>query len=123
MWIYTYILFNPSITFVMASTFTNKITPLLKKYTYKMYFNLNVYCLYFTSLQHTTYFNKLRKVLQCLDYFHNNSPLCAGLTIPPLTRTMLFINHEGCVNTLQDECQEFYRSHGRWSKVSSKIDV
>lgn len=34
-------------------------------------------------------------------------------------RTMLFINHEGCVNTLQDECQEFYRSHGRDSRNRS----
>ena len=28
-------------------------------------------------------------------------------------RTMLFINHEGCVNTLQSECSKFYEEHGK----------
>jgi len=28
-------------------------------------------------------------------------------------RTMLFINHEGCVNTLQSECNKFYEEHGK----------
>merc|ERR1712127_805440 len=33
--------------------------------------------------------------------------------------TMLLINHEGCVNTLQDECQAFYTSHGKDSRNRS----
>merc|ERR1712126_348555 len=34
-------------------------------------------------------------------------------------RTMLFINHEGCVNTLQDECLAFYSNHGQDSRNQS----
>jgi hypothetical protein len=32
---------------------------------------------------------------------------------------MLFINHEGCVNTLQDECERFYTEHGQDSRNRS----
>jgi len=34
-------------------------------------------------------------------------------------RTMLFINHEGCVNTLQWECEQFYKIHGQDSRNQS----
>lgn len=34
-------------------------------------------------------------------------------------RTMLYINHEGCVNTLQDECDLFYADHGQDSRNQS----
>jgi hypothetical protein len=30
-----------------------------------------------------------------------------------LLRTLLFMNHEGCVNTLQEECKRFYAELGR----------
>ena len=33
-----------------------------------------------------------------------------------LYRTMLYINNQGCVNTLQYECDEFYRIHGQDSR-------
>lgn len=34
-------------------------------------------------------------------------------------RSKLHINHQGCVNTLQYECQEFYRLHGQDSRNQS----
>ena len=34
-------------------------------------------------------------------------------------RTMLNVNHEGCVNTLQFECTEFYAVHGQDTRNGS----
>ena len=36
-----------------------------------------------------------------------------------ICRTMLYINHEGCVNTLQYECDQFYKIHGQDSRNQS----
>jgi len=37
-------------------------------------------------------------------------------------RSALLINHEGCVNTLQFECKQFYESHGQDSRNQSSPD-
>ena len=41
------------------------------------------------------------------------------IALPLFFRTMLNVNHEGCVNTLQFECTEFYAVHGQDTRNGS----
>ena len=46
-----------------------------------------------------------------LDKTQKFMPMEQLLTI--YNKSRLFINLEGCVNTLRNECKDFYRTHGR----------
>lgn len=46
-----------------------------------------------------------------LDQTRKFMPMQQHLTI--YNKSQLYINLEGCVNTLRNECKEFFRIHGR----------
>merc|ERR1719397_2069440 len=84
-----------------------------------------------TLLPETTNFTHLLAVFYAegprhkLDLPDMKTGLPRGTHIPFDTdikifnRSKLHINHQGCVNTLQYECQEFYRLHGQDSRNQS----
>eukprot|EP00090_Calanus_glacialis_P002363 TRINITY_DN11756_c0_g1_i1.p1 TRINITY_DN11756_c0_g1~~TRINITY_DN11756_c0_g1_i1.p1 ORF type:complete len:463 (+),score=131.42 TRINITY_DN11756_c0_g1_i1:108-1496(+) len=84
-----------------------------------------------TFFEEYTNFTHLMKVFHGegwkhkLDMPDRTSELPRGTHIPFDTdikiynKTMLYINHEGCVNTLQYECDQFYKIHGQDSRNQS----